>query len=184
MKIAMPQRAHLGIVDEPALHHPPADRALREAQSEDESETLRERAIDPAPPQEPDQRQYEHEADGAAEQAVAILPPEDALESVERHVAVHQPELRSGAIAREGVFPLRGVERRDGAHEGLPLDNRETGVGEPGDPPHHDHRDQQRATRQHPDGDGTRVQTCPPRRQRGGVEQRRIHGSSPRVSMA
>src|SRR5688572_31484303 len=82
------------IVDQAALHHVPAERALGAAQKKHGAELPRQGAVEFLPDEEVKERQQEDDADQPAEQAVRVFPPEDALEAGEVHVEVHQPELR------------------------------------------------------------------------------------------
>src|SRR6202008_5202323 len=79
---------HARIVDEAALHHEPPEGALQSAEDEDAGETPRERPVDRAPRDEIKEGNEEGEADEASEQPVEVLPPEDALEALDRHVVV------------------------------------------------------------------------------------------------
>ena len=98
-----------------------------------------------APP-EPEERHEKDEPDRPAEQAMEVLPPEDALELGERHALVDQLVLGRLPVLVEHRLPVGLGERRDRADERLPLDDRQPGVGEAGDAPDDDHRrDRERA---------------------------------------
>src|SRR5262249_56324953 len=86
---------------EPGIDHPPADRALQPAEREDAPEARPPFALDPAAPQEPQERQQEHDADQPAEQTVRPLPPIDGLELPEPHAAVDLLELPNGLLLLE-----------------------------------------------------------------------------------
>ena len=99
------------------------------------------------------ERQQEDRAHDASQQPMEILPPEDALEARERHVVVAQAEFGRQAVLGERLVPLRVVERRQRAHDGLPLDDRESGMREARHAAHHDHREHERAAGEQPGGD-------------------------------
>ena len=63
---------------------------------------------------EPQIRHEERDADRAAEQAMAILPPENALELGERHRMVDVAELRRRLVLRECLVPV-GAARCGGS---------------------------------------------------------------------
>ena len=58
-----PHVAHARVVDQAALHHPPAHRPLEAAEQEDGYQPRQQRALDLAPDQEPEQRNEEGETD-------------------------------------------------------------------------------------------------------------------------
>ncbi len=141
---------HPRIVDEPALHHVPAHRALQPAEHEDAGEPPRMAGRNAAPGDEPQQRQQERRADHPAEQAVEILPPEDALERGQAHPLVHLLVLRRRLVLGEGLLPLRVGERRQRADDRLPLGDREPRVREASHAADDDHREHQRAADEQP----------------------------------
>ena len=118
-------------MDEAGRHHPPADRALQRAEAKNQPKPCPQSGTDPAAPEEPQQRQQEHHADGAADEAVRPFPPIDRLERVEAHAVVKFAILRNGLIFFELGLPLGVVKRRYYAHDGLPLGDRQTGFGQP-----------------------------------------------------
>ncbi|MCZ7565359.1 MAG: hypothetical protein M5U08_17560 [Burkholderiales bacterium] len=145
-----PEVRHARIVDEPAHHHVPAHRALQAAEHEHAEELPGERPADPAANPEPDERDQEHDADQPAEQSVEVLPPEDAFELRQAHAPVDLKVLGRLPVFLEGRDPIGIGQRRQGAHDRLPLDDRQTGVGEPGDAPHDDHREHERGANEQP----------------------------------
>jgi hypothetical protein len=148
-----PELRHARIVDEAALDHVPAHRALQRAQREDRGELPRVFARDQASRGEPDERDQEDDADRSAQQPVEVFPPEDALELGEAHSRVHLPVFGRLLILGERLLPLRGVERRQRPHDRLPFDDREAGMREPRDTADDDHREHQRAADEKPCGD-------------------------------
>ena len=97
--------ADLGPVDETALHHVPAKRALRGAQQEGDGKPCPEPAPDPPAQREPGGREDEDHPDRPAPDTVQIFQPEDRAEVVDRHPEIDPPELRRLAIEREGPLP-------------------------------------------------------------------------------
>src|ERR1700709_2489679 len=93
-------------------HHPPADRALQRAEAEDDPQPALQLKAQRAAPEKKKERQQIGDADEAAEQPVAPLPPEDGLELVEIHAGVEFAILRDGLIARKRLTPLRVIQRR------------------------------------------------------------------------
>ncbi len=138
------------IVDEPALHHEPADHALQPAQHEDEHEPRRVTRRNAPLRDEPEQRHEEHDADEAPEQAMEVLPPEDALELVQGHALVHLLVLGRLLVTHERLLPLGFVERRQRAHDRLPLGDRQPRMREARHAPDHHHREHEHAAREEP----------------------------------
>ena len=101
--------AHARVVDQAALDHVPAERALQRAEREDARQLPRERAVDAPAHREPDEGQQEHRADGAPEQAVEVLPPEDALEAGQVHRVVDLLELGGLLVLGESSFHRASV---------------------------------------------------------------------------
>ena len=145
-----PELRHPRVVDEPALHHVPAHRALQAAQHEDAEELPRMAGRNVAPRDEPQQRDEKHDADQAPEQAMEVLPPEDALEPGERHPLVHLPVLGRQLVLLERLLPLGLGQRRQRADDRLPLDDRQARMREPRDAADDDHREHQRAAHEQP----------------------------------
>src|SRR6185503_15958876 len=107
------------------------DRALEGAEAEDRREAPAQAGLDPAAPQEPEEREQEDCPDHAAEQSVRPLPPEDGLELAERHAAIEQLVLRDRFVLVELGLPRGLRQRRDRAADRLPLGDRKAGLGEP-----------------------------------------------------
>ena len=145
------------IVDEPALHHVPAHRALKRSEREDADELRRQTCRDPAPGDEPEQRQQERDSDRAPEQPMAVLPPEDALERVERHAAVDLAVFGRGLVLGEGLGPLRIGQRRQRADDRLPFGDGEARVREARHAADDNHGEEQRAAREQPRRDCSRI---------------------------
>src|SRR5579862_9188640 len=149
--------AHPRIVDEAARDHEPSDRALQAAQQEDSREPPRERPANRAAREKIKEGNEERHADHAAQEPVAVLPPVDALEVLERHVEVALAPFGGELVLVELGLPLGIVQRRDRADHGLPFDDREARMGEARDPAHHDHGEDERAAGEKPGRDGTVV---------------------------
>src|SRR5688572_8910336 len=86
-----------------------------------------------------------------------VLPPEDPLEALERHVEVDQAEFRGGAVFGEERFPIRLRERRDRADEWLPLDDRQPGPRKARHAADDDDRENHRGTQEQPSRDGAPI---------------------------
>src|SRR5919204_3750773 len=108
-----PVLADIGAVDEPALHHVPAERALQAAEHEQPEQSRQEVAGDVARDQEDDERREESDADEAAEKAVRPFPPEDGLELLEAHAAFELGIFGDLLIGVESLLPVGLAERRD-----------------------------------------------------------------------
>jgi hypothetical protein len=134
------QLADLGTLGQPARHHPPADGALQAAEHEQQADPAAHVARNRPCRGEIEERHEEDEADRAAEQAVRPFPPEDGLEAVEGHVAVHDLILRDLLVLLEFLLPFGVGQRRHDAVDRLPFGDRETGLGHPGRPADDDHR--------------------------------------------
>src|SRR4029077_13726142 len=92
------------------------------------------RAQDSAP-QEPEERHEIGDADKPPEQPVAPFPPEDRLELIETHAGVELTILRNGFVGFESLAPLCPTERRQGAGDGFPFDDRKPRFGQARGPP-------------------------------------------------
>ena len=148
-----PHRAHARVVHEAAFHHVPAEPALEPAERENARELPRERGRERAPPQEIHERKQEDGADDPSQQPMEILPPEDRLEALERHVVVAEAEFGGEAVLRERLLPLRRVEWRNRSDERLPFDDRKPRMRKTRDSAHDDHREHERATGEEPHRD-------------------------------
>src|SRR5262245_31902952 len=89
-----------------------------------------------------------------------VLPPEDALELRKRHRVVDELVLRGLLVLLEQRLPVAVGERRDGADEGLPLDDREAGMGKAGRASDDDHRGDCERADEEPHGDGPARGRC------------------------
>ena len=87
--------------------------------------------LEPAGRPEEQQRQREHDADPARQDAVRPLPPEDRLELAEAHAGIELPVFRDLLVLRKLLLPVGIGERRDDAVDRLPFGDRQTGIGEP-----------------------------------------------------
>ena len=112
--------------------------------------------LEHAAPQEEQERQQIDRADHAPEQPVAPFPPEDRLELGEAHAGVEFAILRDGLVALERLRPLRLVERRQRAGDGLPLDDRQSGFRQPRGAADQHHDRDQGGDRDQPPSDGAR----------------------------
>jgi hypothetical protein len=162
-----PHRVDLRVVDQPGLHHDPAHRALQAAEHEDRPEPERGRAVQLLRQLEKEQGQKKNEADHPGEQAVDVLPPEDALEALEGHAGVDQAELGRFPVLGEQPLPLDFRQRRQHADQRLPLDDRQPRAREARDAAHHHDGEHQPGAKEQPAGDLTAVafghgaQGCP-----------------------
>src|SRR5215470_11752969 len=139
------------IVHQPALDHVPADCALERAEQEYSAQARRKAAVDLSAEDEIKQRKQEHEADGPPQETMEILPPEDALELVERHAAIPLVILGRLLVLVEHLPPLRVAQRRNRTDDGLPFHDRQAGMGEARDSTYHHHCEHERAARKQPD---------------------------------
>src|SRR5687767_6090239 len=128
-----PHGAYFGIVDEARLHHVPADSALQRAKQKDAAELPRERAVQFFLHEEINVGKKKDNPDQAREQPVDVFPPEDALETFERHAEVDLTEFRRLAVLREQRFPIGLRKRRQHADERLPLHDGKAGASKAGD---------------------------------------------------
>ncbi len=143
---------------EPRGHHPPADRALQPAKPENDPQPALEiAALQPAPPQKPQEGQQIDPADHAPQQPVAPFPPEDGLELVEAHAVVEFAILRNGLVGLERIRPCLLGQRRQGASHRLPLDDRQSGFGEARGAADQHHGDDQGRDGHEPDPHGTQM---------------------------
>ena len=91
----------------PLLHHVPAHRALQPAEQEDARRaSSRSRAGSGRATRNTDERHEEDDADQPPEQAVEVLPPEDALELLQRHAVVDEPVLGRLPVLVERLLPV------------------------------------------------------------------------------
>ena len=151
--------AHPGIVDEPALHHVPAERALQRRPA-----GTRRRASRQALPQAV--LFAEEVRSKAARKTTPIRRPSRRwtyshqkmrLKPSRVDAEVHQPELGRLAVPGEQRLPVGLRERRERADERLPFDDRQARAGEPRDPAHHDDGEDEGGADEQPGGDGTSV---------------------------
>jgi hypothetical protein len=73
---------HVHAADQSGCHHPPANRALQRAKSEDQPQPPSQLPFNPATKREEQQRQQKGSTDQAAEQPVCPFPPVNALEFI------------------------------------------------------------------------------------------------------
>jgi hypothetical protein len=147
---SQPQLRHARIVDEAALHHGPAKRALQAAQRENAEQSRYERSLDSSAQRKPRERRQKCDANHPAEQPMEVFPPEDGLELRQRHSRIHLTVLWRCLVARERVVPIGLVQGRQRAHDRLPLRDREPGMGEPRHASHDDHGKDKRAAGEKP----------------------------------
>ena len=146
--------AHVGPVDQPALHHVPAEQPLEPAEHTDEQHLERERAVEGAPDEEPEEGQDEGGAHRAAEQPVRIFEPEDRLETLQRHGGIERPVFGEAPVVGEERPPRVLADGRQRPHQRAPVHHGEPGVVEARDAAEHDHRQHQAGEAQQPAGDG------------------------------
>jgi hypothetical protein len=68
---------------------------------------------------------------------VPVLPEEDPLELVERHLVIDLLVFRCLLVFLEGLVPFRLIERRDDTDNRLPFDDRQAGMGQASDATDH-----------------------------------------------
>src|SRR5271168_3106680 len=108
----------------PRGNHPPSNRALQRAESEDPPQPPLQFAADNAAPQKPEKRQQIGCADHPPQEPMAPLPPENRLELLKRHAGVHLAILRNRLVGVEGLRPCRLTKRRQATCDRLPLNDR------------------------------------------------------------
>ena len=135
-----PIRAHARNIDQPAFNHVPAERALQTAEHEHDDQFGCQRAFDATADEKVKKRHQKDHANQPAEQTVRPLDIEYALELVQRHPGIYLLVLRSLLVFIEGLLPLGLAERRNGAHDRVPFDNRKSGAGQPCHTPQYHHR--------------------------------------------
>ena len=111
--------------------HPPADETLEAAERQQSDQRQPQAPFHPAAQPEHQKRQAEDEADGARQQAVRPLPPEDRLERIERHALVQLRILRDALVELELFLPFRNRQRRDDPVDRLPLGDGQARIGQP-----------------------------------------------------
>jgi len=84
-----PVLADARIIHQPALHHVPPNCSLQRPEQEDPEQAQGQPGPNLTAESEVEQRQEEHQAHRSPQQAVKVFPPEDSLESVQRHPEVH-----------------------------------------------------------------------------------------------
>ena len=153
-----PVLADVDAVDEARCHHPPADRPLQSAKQQQTDQFRRQAALNAAGRPEEQQGQPEHEADAARQDSVGPLPPEDPLEPVEAHALIDLGVFGNLLVLGEFLLPFRVVQRRDDTVDGLPLGDRQAGIGQPRRPAdkhqrhQHEQNDVEPAAQQRPVG--------------------------------
>ena len=101
-----PVLADVDAIDQPALHHVPAERTLQAAENEQAKKPGQERARDIADGPEDGEWDEEDDADEAAEKAMGPLPPEDCFELTEAHALVELAILGNLLIGGERLLPV------------------------------------------------------------------------------
>ncbi len=112
-----PVLADIGTLDQPALHHVPADRALKSAEHEQADQPRQQRTRDIAGEPEHDEGHEEGDADQPAEKAMRPFPPIDGLELLEAHAALELGIFRDLPVGLEGLLPV-GSRRAAGWRRG------------------------------------------------------------------
>ena len=149
-----PVGAHVGPVDQPALHHVPAEQALAAAEHADGEHRETEPEIEGAADQEPEEGQHEGDPHRPAQQPMRVLEPEDRLELRQRHAEVDRLVLGEALVVGEERLPRVGADGRERAHQRAPVHHGEAGLVEPGDAAEHHHRQHQAGEAEQPPGDG------------------------------
>jgi len=127
--------AHVGTLGEPALHHVPAQDALRTQETQDHREPAPERARQLAPQRERHERRGKGEPDQPGPEPVPVFPEIDAAEPGRRHVGVDRAVLRNLPVPGELLGPGPRVQRGDDARDRLPFGDGEPRLGEAGRAP-------------------------------------------------
>ena len=122
---------NLNAIGETRSDHPPTDGALQSTEAENEPQSAAQSRSNPAAPEEPHERQQKNYADQAADEPVRPFPPIDRLERVKAHALIERVILRDGLILFERALPLRFAERRQYAHDRLPLGDRQARFRQP-----------------------------------------------------
>ena len=102
-----PILAHIGAKVEAALHHVPAERALKTAKNEQADETRQKRRRDVARRPEHDKGHQEGNTDQPPKEPMRPFPPINGLEFFEAHAALELAIFRNGLVGREGLLPVR-----------------------------------------------------------------------------
>ena len=121
------------VVAQAGLYHPPPDEALEADERGDADEAACHAWGYAAADDEVCGGEYKGEANHTAPDAMPPFHCVDEFEFRERHVGVEVPELGGVAVEGEGVFPVGGVEGREGASDGFPFGYGEAGFGEAGE---------------------------------------------------
>ena len=114
----------------------------------------RQRPVEGAPDQEPEEGQRESDADDAPEQPVRVFEPEDSLELPEGHAPIDFLILGEALVVGEERLPRLLAEGRQHAHQRPPVHDRESRVVKPRDPAEHDHREHEAGESKQPVCDG------------------------------
>ena len=110
-----PVLADMGIADQPALDHIPAEQALETAQKKHDDQPGCQAGFDHLAQQEVDKGKQEDEANQTPQHTMRILEPEDFLEAIELHVTVQLLKLGILLIPFELRLPLFFAQRRQHA---------------------------------------------------------------------
>ena len=112
---------------------------------------------------EDDEGHEEGGADQPAEKAMRPFPPIDGLELFQAHAALDLGIFRDLLIGLESVRPVGLAERRNRAHDRLPLGDGKARIGEPRGAADQDHGDDESRDRAKPDAQRPKL----PRPRRG-----------------
>jgi len=136
-------RGHALALGDARGDHPSANRALHPAQHAGQDQPPGPASGDLARQQEAEEPQRPDQTDHPAQLAVAPFPPVDRLEIRQFHPLVLQAPLVDLLVFVEFGLPVGLAQRRNRARDRAPFGDRETAVGQPGQPAHHDHRHHQ-----------------------------------------
>ena len=157
------------IIHQTALDHVPAHRALQAAKNENTQQLGNQWSIDFSPKPEVEKWQEKDGTDESSQHTMPVLPEENALELVKFHLVIDFLILGRFLVFFEGFIPFALIQRRNDADDGLPLDDRQPGMGEPRNPANHKNGKHHGATDKQPEGNlspGDAVHSSTPEKNR------------------
>ena len=118
-------RRNLNPARQTRFDHPPANRPLQSAQSQNSQQTISQRAGECAFEPEPDKRQGKGKPDHSAQQPVSPFPEEDELEARQIHIREELRILRDLLVSLELPQPIGLSQRRQYAGDQFPFGDRQ-----------------------------------------------------------
>jgi hypothetical protein len=119
-----------GAVAHAAFDHNPTHESLRGAQGDHHQQTAGQAGADHPLSPEIQKGKQEHQPDEPGPGAVDVLPPENALELLQREISVLFVELGVAPVIVKGALPGLFTERRQGALDRLPGGHGKAGIGQ------------------------------------------------------